>query len=596
MNPLDSDFLPASVPLSSSNPSGYKVGSPIQRTFWSTADHDAVNMPSAKTEGLPKAPSLLQENGPSHTAETSSHVYNGPDDASSSSTVQSLTQKPTQRPRSALHPQALTTLLPNSTHRFASLAPALPYPEWRTDLVHRARRYGLREAGRPLDLALYGWGRYSVDKGTSATYTKFRKKEEANRGKIRESIKAFNGNGKSMSIVSSWDPEYTGQSDNEDSQTSRGAEADGGAEGRHRRDWEASKSRRRMSTVSHVSTIKAPAVRSKASESRSMGKVVVDQEDASNESADAATDTDQGSDIDDSDSMGSPLIDDFEGAYAYGQDDEEGALAEGLGSIADSDEESEVEWLAWTTDLPRQHLVRQGRIEAERRAREMSQEERALSDSDSQPLSPMEFSDPFSPGNSLFISKNTPLPTVLPPIPPPKTPEEERWQYAEKLRKMEPSATSISLPASVPPLPISPRVSSLNALTTHQPAANIQGGLTLRTPSNLSQSGYNAQRYSATLSSPSSSESLSRAQKSLIRPATSTSPINTGFANALSRNHSNPMSPLGGNFSPADDDGINSSSLSTTPPSAVGSYASPAQRRAHSRSISSHSGRRLKPF
>jgi hypothetical protein len=36
---------------------------------------------------------------------------------------------------------------------------ALPYPEWRLNLVNQARRVGMREIGRPLDLALHGWGR-----------------------------------------------------------------------------------------------------------------------------------------------------------------------------------------------------------------------------------------------------------------------------------------------------------------------------------------------------------------------------------------------------------------------------------------------------
>lgn len=34
---------------------------------------------------------------------------------------------------------------------------ALPYPEWRHDVVFRARSQGMRELGRPLELALYNW-------------------------------------------------------------------------------------------------------------------------------------------------------------------------------------------------------------------------------------------------------------------------------------------------------------------------------------------------------------------------------------------------------------------------------------------------------
>ena len=48
------------------------------------------------------------------------------------------------------------------------LCMALPYPEWRLEVVNRARRSGMREIGRPLDLALHGWGREFEEMSTAA--------------------------------------------------------------------------------------------------------------------------------------------------------------------------------------------------------------------------------------------------------------------------------------------------------------------------------------------------------------------------------------------------------------------------------------------
>lgn len=474
-------------------------------------------------------------------------------------------QQPPQRPRqAAAHPQILTTLVTKPHHPTAILTPALPYPEWRNEVVHCARRYGMREAGRPLELALYGWGHYVSDVEISAAYQKLRRKEVASREKTRNSMMALGRSGTPPFWRRSgeWD---ASDHESDEARASQGAEQDTseGDTGTGN-EWETPDPRRRMSAVSHVSTIKAPAAIQSIDNRGALTVAVV--------RSDSNSGTERGRSANDADSMSSQEEVEYATGYAYGQDDEEDALAEGLGSIAnDSDEESEVEWFAWTTDLPRQYAVRQEQLEIERHEKQKEQGERDLDEPESRPLTPMEFSNPFPVDNIPFISQNVTLPTVLPPIPPPKTPEEERRRYAEKRRNLEPSAISTSFAPPVPPLPISPRIPSLHPSSSYQSSASA------------SSSNHYPTRPSA-LSSPSSSESLGRARQPLVRATGNSVSVNTGLANASSRNYSNPMSPLGAGFSPIDDEEFDESS---TPPSATGhGYGLPIHRRAHSRSIS----------
>jgi hypothetical protein len=193
---------------------------------------------------------------------------------------------------------------------------ALPYPEWRLNLVNQARRAGMREIGRPLDLALHAWGREF---------------EESAARKLQ-------------------------------------------------RELERGKQNRRKSEQSHVSTIKARR--------RRIGKV------AGGSDADDDSDGDEGGD--EQEAMGATQLD------------------------SDSDEESETEWLAWMTDLPRQFLVQQPQMTVQ-----------------TSPISQSSFSNPFS--SSPLVEGNDE---------PPRSQEEERTLHADRIRYLEPSSTVRANPAS----------------------------------------------------------------------------------------------------------------------------------------------------
>ncbi len=426
--PMASDFLPPSitVPVAEARPSMSMATSPIHSSFTSAASSNLGH----GAESQLYANEGLSSNG---AAQTSADFVNpaepGSDDDDDidsmyvSADEQPSTQQLPQQPRQATaHPQVLTTLITKPHHTTAVLVPALPFPEWRNEVVHCARRYGMREAGRPLELALYGWGHYVPDVEISPAYQKLRRREEASRDKTRNSIMAS-----SRSDTPHLSQRYADSDASDHESDEAGAPRDGEDDAGTGSKSEIPDPRRRMSTVSHVSTIKAPAASQSIDDHKAVNVAI--------SRSDSNSGTEQGQSGNDSDSTSSQEDVAYVAGYTYGQDDEEGALAEGLGSIAnDSDEESEVEWFAWTTDLPRQYTVRQEQLEIERRKKQQELEERGWEEPESRPLTPMEFSNPFPLDNNNipYISKNVTLPTVLPPIPPPKTPEEERRQYAEK--------------------------------------------------------------------------------------------------------------------------------------------------------------------
>ena len=227
----------------------------------------------------------------------------------------------------AIHPPILESLVARTAHPIQQpLYVALPYPEWRLELVNRARRVGMREIGRPLDLALHGWGREFEEMATAACERKLERELEMERN-------------------------------------------------------------RRESVQSHVSTIKERG--------RKINRVV------------------GGSDADDDD----------EGD----EDEEETVGTTQLDDESESEEESDTEWLAWMTDLPRQFLVQQSQP----------------SDHPSPTCSSI-FTNPFS-SSPLIDGPNEG------PVPPPRTQEEERFLHANKIRKLEPSAISIfNAPTDLP--------------------------------------------------------------------------------------------------------------------------------------------------
>ena len=213
------------------------------------------------------------------------------------------------------HPPILGSLAARAAPAQHLAYVALPYPEWRLNLVNQARRAGMREIGRPLDLALHGWGREF---------------EEA-----------------------------------------------AARERKLQRELGRKKQSRRKSEQSHVSTIKARG--------RGVG----------------------------SDANGSDADDDSEDG-----DEQEAVGATHLDS--DSEEESDTEWLAWMTDLPRQFLVQQSQMTVQ-----------------ASPISESFYSNPFSPveGDD---------------EPRPRTQEEERTFHADRIRDLEPSSTVRANPSYLP--------------------------------------------------------------------------------------------------------------------------------------------------
>jgi hypothetical protein len=189
---------------------------------------------------------------------------------------------------------------------------ALPYPEWRLELVNQARRAGMREIGRPLDLALHGWAREFEEMAATARERKLQKEKE---------MKRENKN-------------------------------------------------KRKSVQSHVSTIKERG--------RRVSRVA------------GGSDADDDDDGDEEGTMGTTQLD------------------------SDSEEESDTEWLAWMTDLPRQFLVQQSQLPVQ-----------TLQTS---------HSDPFS-FSSLVEGGDDGLVRI------PLTQEEERTLYVDRVRLLEPSSS-----------------------------------------------------------------------------------------------------------------------------------------------------------
>ena len=223
------------------------------------------------------------------------------------------------------HPQILGSLAARAAPTRHLAYMALPYPEWRLNLVNQARRAGMREIGRPLELALHGFGREFEE----AAARERKLQREVGRGKHN----------------------------------------------------------RRKSEQSNVSTIKPRG--------RRVGRVASD--------SDADDDSGAG---DEQEVMGATQLD---------SDSEE--------------EESDTEWLAWMTDLPRQFFVQQSQMTDQ-----------------TSPTSQSTYSTPFS-SSSLVEDDNEPKY---------RTQEEERMSYVYRLRNLEPSSTVRVNPPYLPsPTPMS---------------------------------------------------------------------------------------------------------------------------------------------
>ena len=382
------------------------------------------------------------------------------------------------------HPPVLTSIHPHLPNPLPPANPALPYPEWRTELVHRARRHGMREEGRALDLALHGWGReFEEMEQRSGVFKKRRRKEEEGRKRVRMSFVAPAG-------ASGQDEEEVNEEED-----GKGKVVDP----------------KRMSEASHVSTLNAAAMNAaSATAASSFNNPLVENKDQKAEPRISKMPSSSSSD-----------------AYTSSQRISIDTFLTSESSSNSSSSESETEWVAWHTDLPRQRIALQAAKRAERererqRRRErmhvLEEEERervhrvlslrrqpSTSTLPEAPLSPLMFSNPFA-GNSLLedysplgdgvagpkvvrmpstgagslhpsvhasLSSNSSSDHQLPP----RTQEEERRRYLETRRALEPSATSHitittmrSMASSAPSLSASPMAfSSSSSSILNQP-------------------------------------------------------------------------------------------------------------------------------
>ena len=344
------------------------------------------------------------------------------------------------------HPPVLESIHPHLPNPLPLANPALPYPEWRTELVHRARRHGMREEGRALDLALHGWGReFEEMEQRSGVFKRRRRREEEVRRKARRSFVAPVG--------------VSGQRDGEEA--SEEEEAENVVDPK------------RMSEASHASTINAAYMNaaSAASSDSPNNQFRGDEDDQEPEPRISKMPSSSSSDAYISSRRVS--IDTF--------------LTPSDSSSDSSSSESETEWVAWHTDLSRQRIALQAAKRAERerererrreRMRVIEEQERermhqmlslkkqhSSPTSPEGPLSPLTFSNPFAGNSPLEDELNSPQrvvrlasvsaaslnPSVHPSVasnsssdlqPPPRTQEEERRRYLEARRALEPSANS----------------------------------------------------------------------------------------------------------------------------------------------------------
>ncbi|PPQ71921.1 hypothetical protein CVT26_007182 [Gymnopilus dilepis] len=254
----------------------------------------------------------------------------------------------------------------------SSPLPGLCYPEWRLKVVQRAKRHGMREAGRPLHLAL-------------------RVRDlESDIGVNLQDGPDGNWNKEATAVASEV---KTVRGGNEGQELDVGADgADSHAE---RAPTCADDDQRELRVIS----VRRPA----ASQERSH---VSDSDNCDSAPRTLSTTT---SDQD------APYSSDLPEGNALNDSprNEEDAVTLGMTShIEDSDNESEMEWVAWVTDLPRQvsveamkrrtaaveRAMQRKRLEEERMGRLKPQGE-----SDHRQLSPMVFSSPFGQEQELLL-------------------------------------------------------------------------------------------------------------------------------------------------------------------------------------------------
>lgn len=152
-----------------------------------TPSHRVIDSPTSHQPNIPHNPKLSPvediHHGPKEQV--------APSDTDDVGRYAATAKKPTKSNK-AIHPPILESLAARTSANYATqpLYVALPYPEWRLELVNRARRAGLKEIGRPLDLALHGWGREFEEMAAAARERKLEKEQEIEREKKKKRMSA----------------------------------------------------------------------------------------------------------------------------------------------------------------------------------------------------------------------------------------------------------------------------------------------------------------------------------------------------------------------------------------------------------------------
>ncbi|KAF9553797.1 hypothetical protein CPC08DRAFT_216227 [Agrocybe pediades] len=454
-----------------------------------------------------------------------------------------------------IHPSVFTKRKPRKPH---SADPALRYPEWRLEVVQRAMMHGMRDAGRPADVLMNG---KMCDVGDmdilSKTYRRQRKKDEEDKRSLRQSF--VGGEGVVVGVGGGGSAGGSGDGGGDEKEDDFEKVEEGGGEVGREEEKEDEVEVEEGKRASRGSTLNAAKMNADAhADTHSVhyhGSAPEDNDDHDNDNVL----TESGSAID--------VLEDNE----Y-DPEEEGEVD--LDSFDDSEEESETEWVAWVTDLPRQahsRIVQRQRDEEKEKERQKVEMLRTMKyvPPESQQLSPMIFSNPFSDSAPSLVESPSPNTTIHPTTTslslhhslPILTPAEERQLFLEERKSLEPHAFLAS------PLPSSGRgytsgnsVSTLQASSlnnrpsqtvvhlqkktvVHHPALNL-----FHRPKNNEDESPTVSNTSSrylpshkTLSSQSSVESL---LGHLDTTATSTSSINLSSRRTRHYPHSNPISPL----------------------------------------------------
>jgi len=380
------------------------------------------------------------------------------------------------------HLPVLDSIHPHLPSPLPLANPALPYPEWRTELVHRARRHGMGEEGRALDLALHGWGREFEEMEQRSGVFKRRRREEEVKRKTRRKFVGLAGVG--------------GQRDDEEV-----GEEDEDEEGKILE-------QKRMSEASHASMINAGCVNAASAAAYSSPNNPFRGKEEDQEQEPRISKMPSSSSSDAYTPFRRVSIDTF--------------LTRSESSPDSSSSESESEWVAWHTDLSRQRItlqaVKSAKREQERerqreqmrvieeQGRERMQQMFSLRQSSSptspeRPLSPLTFSNPFAGNSPLEDELNSPISSnsssghqLLP-----RTQEEDRIGYLETS-----SAGLMSMRSSPGTPQLNPSTSTTVSLPSLSASASASSSTVGGSTSTLTSTGSSTSTLTSTASNSTS--------------------------------------------------------------------------------------------